>query len=76
MTSKEVQRSLRLGAADLPAVFMGSNSAGGDTDGGGGGMLRYSGEILELNLSEWVLRNSSPSMGELSITSSAGTVYW
>ena len=59
-------QSLKLTAADLPAVFMVSNE--------GEGMLKYSGEILELNLSEWVLRNSSPSMGELTIATTAGMI--
>ncbi len=38
----------------------------------GEGFLRYTGEILEMNLSEWVLRNSAPGMGELTVATSAG----
>lgn len=41
----------------------------------GEGIIKYSGEILELNLSEWVLRNSSPAMGELTLASSSGIKY-
>ena len=37
------------------------------------GLLPYQGEILEMNLSEWVLRNSAPSMGELTFAQPAGT---
>jgi hypothetical protein len=49
---------------DLPAVFMVSNEEEG--------ILKYAGEILELNLSEWVLKNSSPAMGELTVDTTAG----
>jgi len=38
----------------------------------GDGMHKYSGEILEMNLSEWVLRNSSPAMGELNLSTPSG----
>lgn len=65
VTSPEVTKQLKLTPADLPAVFMISNE--------GEGILRYSGEILELNLSEWVLRFSSPAMGELNVDSTQGT---
>lgn len=64
VTSPDVAKSLKLTPADLPAVFMISNE--------GEGILRYSGEILELNLSEWVLRFSSPAMGELSVDTTQG----
>jgi hypothetical protein len=42
------------------------------SEDGDGGFIKYTGEILEMNLAEWVLRNSAPAMAELSITSSAG----
>lgn len=57
--------SLKLTEEDLPAVFMISNEAEG--------IQKYSGEILELNLAEWVLRNSAPAMGELTLSSTTGT---
>jgi len=66
VTSPDVTKSLKLTPADLPAVFMISNE--------GEGILRYSGEILELNLSEWVLRFSSPAMGELNVDTTQGMV--
>ncbi len=56
---------LQLSSVELPTVFMVSNE--------GEGILKYTGEILELNLSEWVLRNSSPSMGELDVSTTQGT---
>ena len=40
----------------------------------GDGFVKYNGEILEMNLSEWVLRNSAPAMGELTVASSKGTI--
>jgi len=64
VTSPDVTKSLKLTPDDLPAVFMISNE--------GEGILRYSGEILELNLSEWVLRFSSPAMGELNVDTTQG----
>ena len=67
VTSKEVVASLKLSTESLPAVFMVSNE--------GEGILRYSGEILELNLSEWVLRFSSPAMGELTVDSTQGWLF-
>lgn len=46
---------------------------GSDAQGSGGGFLKYSGEILEMNLADWVLKNSAPPMGELSVNTPAGT---
>jgi hypothetical protein len=64
VSSADVMSSLKLGAEDLPAVFMVSV----DDEG----VQRYTGEILELNLSEWVLKHSSPGMGELTLNSASG----
>jgi hypothetical protein len=64
VSSADVMSSLKLGAEDLPAVFMVSE----DDEG----VQRYTGEILELNLSEWVLKHSSPGMGELTLNSASG----
>jgi hypothetical protein len=63
-SAAELVQSLQLTPQDLPAVFMVSNEEEG--------ILKYVGEILELNLSEWVLKNSSPAMGELTVSNSAG----
>ena len=59
--------SFKLTENDLPAIFMMAND--------GDGLIKYTGEMLELHLSEWVLRNSSPSMGELTIATSTGEMY-
>ncbi|KAJ1430041.1 hypothetical protein B484DRAFT_449113 [Ochromonadaceae sp. CCMP2298] len=67
VSADEIVGSLKLLPEDLPAVYMISNE--------GEDMVKYTGEILELNLSEWVLRNSAPSMGELSISTTAGELY-
>ena len=39
------------------------------------GLIQYNGVILEMNLSEWVLRNSSPRMNELSFATSKGEIF-
>jgi hypothetical protein len=62
--SEDVRNSFKLKASDLPVIYMVSNE--------GDGFVKYSGEILEMNLSEWVLRNSAPAMGELTVSSSKG----
>eukprot|EP01039_Chlorochromonas_danica_P001573 gene1573-1718_t len=67
ISSEEIASSLKLKDSDLPALFMMPSE--------GDGLLRYSGEILEMSISEWVLRNSSPEMGELSVSNSAGELY-
>lgn len=64
VNSDEIFTSFKLSRDDLPVVFMVSNE--------GEGFLRYSGEILEINLSEWVLRNSSPTMDELTVATPTG----
>jgi hypothetical protein len=67
VSSADVMSSLKLGAEDLPAVFMVSE----DDEG----VQRYTGEILELNLSEWILKHSSPGMGELTLNSASGKTH-
>lgn len=59
--------SFKLDPSDIPAVFMVSTEAEG--------FLRYRGEILDINLSEWVLRNSAPAMDELSLGDPRGELY-
>ncbi len=53
--------------SSLPVVFL--------LDDDKGALVPYDGDILELNLSEWVLRNSSPRMGRLWMGSNEGEVY-
>ena len=53
-------------ATQLPVFFM--------VDGGGA-QVQYTGEMLEANLVEWVLRRSSPKLGELSMASSAAEIF-
>ncbi len=64
VTSEDVRNSFKLRPKELPVVYMVSNE--------GDGFVKYTGEILEMNLSEWVLRNSAPAMGELTVASSKG----
>ena len=67
LTSEDVFESFQVKASELPAVYMVTED--------GLGLMPYSGEILEMNLSEWVLRHSSPSMGELTLAQSTGEVF-
>lgn len=62
--SADVLRSFKVREEELPTVYMLSE----DEEG----LLPYQGEILENNLSEWVLRNSAPSMGELTFAQPSG----
>eukprot|EP01041_Mallomonas_annulata_P005217 gene5217-10441_t len=38
-------------------------------------LMSYPGEIIEVRLVEWILRNSPPTVGELSFASNAGELY-
>lgn len=67
VTSTEIMRSLKLKNADLPALLM--------IPSDGDGFIRYSGEILELSVSEWVLRNSAPGLDELTLSTPNGELY-
>ena len=64
--SSDVFKSFKVREEELPTVYMLSE----DEEG----LLPYQGEILEMNLSEWVLRNSAPAMGELTFAQPAGTI--
>lgn len=63
-TSDDILDGFKLSHADLPLIYMIAEDSGN--------LLQYSGEILEIKLSDWVLKNSSPSMSELTLSSSAG----
>lgn len=65
--SKDILQSFKLRPEDLPVVYMVSSE-----QQQGEGFTKYTGEILEANLADWVLRNSAPPMGELTVTTSAG----
>ena len=62
--SKDVLSSFKLKPTDLPVVYMVSSE--------GDGFMKYTGEILEMNLAEWVLRNSAPGFGELTVSTPNG----
>lgn len=66
-SSPEIVSSFRLGEKDLPAVYL----IGEDRDK----IIPFSGDILEQGLAEWVLRHSTPSTGELTLTTPAGELY-
>eukprot|EP01038_Epipyxis_sp_PR26KG_P004202 gene4202-5975_t len=65
--SPEVISSFKLASSDLPVVYMVSSD--------GDGFIKYNGEILEINLSDWILRNFSPETAELTISTPNGEVY-
>lgn len=67
ITDPEIIQSFNIKKTELPAIYILS------TDGEG--FLKYTGEILEMNLSEWVLRNSSPTMDELTLSTTNGELY-
>ena len=66
-TAQDILDSFQVKQSELPSVYMVTED--------GQGLLPYTGEILEMNLSEWVLRHSSPSMGELTLAHPAGEVF-
>eukprot|EP01035_Chromulina_nebulosa_P017651 gene17651-23232_t len=53
-TSDDVIDSFKLSRSELPLVYMIAED--------GDGLIQYTGEILEYNLSEWILRHTSPAM--------------
>ena len=64
----EARRAFTISESDkLPMVYL--------VDGDDGTLMPYTGDILELNLSEWVLHNSSPKMDRLWLGSSEGELY-
>mmetsp|Transcript_27075 Transcript_27075/g.45348 ORF Transcript_27075/g.45348 Transcript_27075/m.45348 type:complete len:673 (+) Transcript_27075:61-2079(+) len=76
VSAPEIMQSLGLSSRDLPAVYLIPSEGSGTGSGSDGeGMLKYNGEILEMNLSEWVLRNSAPGMDELTVATTAGELY-
>ncbi|RYH12563.1 hypothetical protein EON65_37945 [archaeon] len=67
ITSREIMKSLKLKNTDLPALLM--------IPSDGDGFIRFSGEILEQSVSEWVLRNSAPGLDELTLSTPSGELY-
>lgn len=59
--------NFRLKQEDLPVIYLVSN----DEEG----FLRYTGAIVDTSLSEWILRNTAPPMGELTLASPSGSQY-
>lgn len=64
LTSPELHKKFSLAKKELPAVFIMTKEEEG--------FVKYTGEIIEMSLSEWILRNSSPVMGELTLSTSEG----
>lgn len=66
-SSIEILDGFHIEEHNLPVIYMIAED--------GDGLIEYTGEILEINISEWVLRNSAPGVGELSLTSTSGEMY-
>ena len=60
-------QSFGIDSNGIPAIYLLSEDESG--------LIQYNGVILEMNLSEWVLRNSSPRMNELSFATSKGEIF-
>lgn len=67
ITSPEVQKKFGATSSDIPSVYLVSK----DSEG----FMKYHGEIIEMSLSEWILRNCSPTMSELTVATSEGELY-
>ena len=67
VTTDDVFDSFNVSKKKLPMIYMVSDD--------GQELLRYSGEIIEMNLSEWVLRNTAPDVNELTLATSAGEMF-
>ena len=63
-SSPEIIAGFQLESIQKPVIYMIADD--------GEGLLEYRGEILEMNLSQWVLKNSSPGVNELSIATANG----
>lgn len=64
LTSPELHKKFAVSKKELPAVYLMNKEEEG--------YVKYTGEIIEMSLSEWVLRNSSPVMGELTLSTPEG----
>ena len=68
--SDSIRESFKIGQSSGAVIYMIS-----DDSNAGTGLIPYNGEILNWNLAEWVLRNSAPTMGELSLLVPSGEIY-
>lgn len=68
ITDINLIKEFNLKTSDLPQVFLISNQASN-------GLIQYQGEILEISLCEWILKNSRPIFGELTFSSVLGELF-
>ena len=66
ITSKKLLAKIDYTA--LPILYMISNNHEG-------GMIQYKGEILHMNIVDWVLRQSTPSVDELTFSTASGELF-
>lgn len=67
VTSPALLEPFGIQEEDLPAVYLFSDESGD--------MSRYTGPMVDTSLTEWLLRNLSPRMGELSLSSAVSQQY-
>lgn len=75
ITSEDVMKDFGIDVSSVPAVFLIPEEQSLGPNEEERGMLKYTGEILEIRLVEWILRSSPPEVGELSFSNSAGELY-
>jgi thiol-disulfide isomerase/thioredoxin len=66
-SAEDLLQSFELTSDDLPKIYMLSED--------NNNLIQYQGEFLEMKISDWVLKHSSPSMGELTLSSSSGELF-
>ena len=67
ISDEQIFESFGVDSSIMPVIYLLSDDENG--------LIQYNGVILEMNLSEWVLRNSSPRMNELSFATSKGEIF-
>ena len=80
ITSESLKEEIGISKPGIFIVTESSSSSSfkeedGEEGGGGFSLLPYKGEFQQTAISEWVLKNSMPSMGEISFSSPTGELY-
>ena len=62
--SPDIIAGFQLENVEKPVIYMVADD--------GEGLIEYQGEMLEMNLSQWVLKNTSPDVNELTVANVNG----
>lgn len=65
--SPDVMEAFGIDSSTTPAIFLLNDDKNS--------MVPYNGDIIEVSLTEWILRSAIPKMGQLHLHNSAGEVY-